>query len=262
MKFVSDNNATGRVTPRKYRCVWMEAGILSYLLCDREFDCEHCPLDEAMRSHYSGIPANEPDAPDDGIRRDDDRRVRREEERTPAWSASTDEHVAVTVMEGGVLRVSIEETAAGFLPPLKSVVLPVPGRTITAGSLCCWLIFEGGTLPIRIPFPGRVEGVNPELAERPHLAAESPSGRGWLFDITPSDSAGALRGLLSPEEADECNFRDGQNFHRLIGECIRPPGGTVGATMQDGGHPITDLPTIIGPVKYLEIVRRAFWGKR
>ena len=31
------------------RCVWMEAGVVGYKLCDREFDCDHCPFDAALR---------------------------------------------------------------------------------------------------------------------------------------------------------------------------------------------------------------------
>lgn len=29
-------------------CVWMDAGVLTFKLCDRDFDCEHCPLDAAL----------------------------------------------------------------------------------------------------------------------------------------------------------------------------------------------------------------------
>lgn len=53
MKFIPDDESSRRIAPIRNRCIWMEAGILSYLLCDREFDCENCPLDDAMRSHYS-----------------------------------------------------------------------------------------------------------------------------------------------------------------------------------------------------------------
>lgn len=31
------------------RCVWMLAGVVSYRLCNRAFDCDHCPLDRALR---------------------------------------------------------------------------------------------------------------------------------------------------------------------------------------------------------------------
>jgi hypothetical protein len=30
-------------------CVWMLSGVLNYRLCDRDLDCEHCPLDRALR---------------------------------------------------------------------------------------------------------------------------------------------------------------------------------------------------------------------
>lgn len=46
------------------RCVWMDAGVVNYKLCDRGYDCERCPLDLALhrrpsersapeKSHYS-----------------------------------------------------------------------------------------------------------------------------------------------------------------------------------------------------------------
>lgn len=41
------------MVPKEQRCVWMAAGILSYQLCEREFDCDQCPLDKAMRMHIS-----------------------------------------------------------------------------------------------------------------------------------------------------------------------------------------------------------------
>ena len=30
------------------QCVWMQAGVVGYKLCDREFDCDHCPFDAAL----------------------------------------------------------------------------------------------------------------------------------------------------------------------------------------------------------------------
>ena len=38
------------VSPDSVRpCLWMSAGLLTYRLCDRDFDCEGCPLDSALR---------------------------------------------------------------------------------------------------------------------------------------------------------------------------------------------------------------------
>ena len=30
-------------------CVWMSAGLVAYKLCDRGFECDGCPFDQAMR---------------------------------------------------------------------------------------------------------------------------------------------------------------------------------------------------------------------
>lgn len=30
------------------QCVWMQAGVVGYKLCDREFDCDRCPFDAAL----------------------------------------------------------------------------------------------------------------------------------------------------------------------------------------------------------------------
>lgn len=37
-------------------CVWMRAGVIRFWLCDRDFDCEHCPLDAALRSRSWSSP--------------------------------------------------------------------------------------------------------------------------------------------------------------------------------------------------------------
>ena len=31
------------------KCVWMEAGVVSYKICDRNFECDTCPLDIGLR---------------------------------------------------------------------------------------------------------------------------------------------------------------------------------------------------------------------
>ena len=39
-------------------CVWMDAGVVNYKLCDRGFDCDRCPLDQALHRRPSERSAN------------------------------------------------------------------------------------------------------------------------------------------------------------------------------------------------------------
>ena len=36
--------------PQRFdKCVWMESGVVTYKLCDFEYNCEACPFDQALR---------------------------------------------------------------------------------------------------------------------------------------------------------------------------------------------------------------------
>ena len=37
-------------------CVWMRAGVIRFWLCDRDFDCDNCPLDAALRARRQSRP--------------------------------------------------------------------------------------------------------------------------------------------------------------------------------------------------------------
>ena len=36
------------------KCIWMTTGLISYKLCDRNYRCEICPFDQAIRNEESG----------------------------------------------------------------------------------------------------------------------------------------------------------------------------------------------------------------
>jgi hypothetical protein len=44
---------TTQQTPPPACCVWMDAGVVNYKLCDRGFDCDRCPLDQALHGRPS-----------------------------------------------------------------------------------------------------------------------------------------------------------------------------------------------------------------
>jgi len=44
---------TTQETPPSTYCVWMDAGVVNYKLCDRAFDCDRCPLDLALHRRPS-----------------------------------------------------------------------------------------------------------------------------------------------------------------------------------------------------------------
>uniref|UniRef100_A0A7V4G9B8 Glycine cleavage system protein H n=1 Tax=Desulfobacca acetoxidans TaxID=60893 RepID=A0A7V4G9B8_9BACT len=38
------------LTPEeKHYCIWMEAGVIDFKICDKDYDCDHCEFDQAMK---------------------------------------------------------------------------------------------------------------------------------------------------------------------------------------------------------------------
>lgn len=118
---------------------------------------------------------------------------------------------------------------------------------------------EGGTLPLELPLRGTIERVNPRLAERPHLVSHSPTDEGWLFDVKLDDPV-EFDLLLSEHEVLEYYGNDGETFRRLACAALEDQGPHAGSKLQDGGRLMDDLARLVGPLKYLNIVKKRFMG--
>lgn len=234
------------VPPEEERCIWMSAGILTYQLCDRSLDCENCPLDVALRAHFgharAAAPAETPPAP--------------QTTELPADRRYSRHHCWVRAAEGKApttVRVGLEPALAGALPGLRGVVPPLPGAVARAGEVNFWLVTDGGTFPLPTPLGGRLRGVNPALAQRPHLAASRPLDEGWLYEMEIDDGEAALAALLGPQEATSTYAEDARRFRIELRRALRVGSGAAGA-LADGGALLSDLSQMLGPEKYFALL--------
>ena len=224
-------------------CVWMSAGLLAYRLCDREYACDDCPLDAAMR----GIAVSAPGvAPAEGA--------------ASAWRFPADRqyhhaHGWVLPLEHNRALVGLDVLAARLLAPAGSIVLPAVGSRIVAGGLVCWVKEESELIPLRSPVSGVVVDHNREVQEDPGLVLQSPYGDGWLFEVrcdTTTTDAGSLMG------AQEAERRAADQLRHLRDQAMRVVGDSVGvgATLADGGELVTSLRGILGSARYAQLVTR------
>lgn len=234
------------IVPPELRCVWMTAGILSYQLCDRSFDCDSCPLDAAMRMHFS-----------------------RKDERPPSAAMGNEEHTRysrnhcwVARRNASAVRIGIEPTLASLLSP-KEIVMPFVGDVVALDQYCCWIITEGGTLHISSPVSGTVIAVNSSVASDPFALANSPFVHGWLFDVRMRSDLAVEPSLLAKKDAERGYRDDHAQFAALVRTALghQRPGAGVGATLPDGGELLRDIATMLGQKKYFELVD-AVYGSR
>lgn len=226
------------IVPPQHRCVWMSAGILSYQLCDRPFDCDGCPLDAAMRMRFNRKdvrpPASSPDV-------------------RPSEYRYSRNHCWVARQSPSSVRIGLEPTLASLLSP-KEVVVPVVGDLVTLDQYCCWIIMEGGTLHISSPVSGTVTAVNGSVSTDPFILSSSSLVNGWLYEVRMRSEVAAEPSLLTKAEAGKRYRADHDSFTALVRGALGSQHTGVGATLPDGGEPLRDIAAMLGQEKYFELV--------
>jgi glycine cleavage system H protein len=224
----------------------MAAGLVTYKLCDREFDCARCPLDAALRGgEHARIDGRL--VPDDSRRNQgfpDDRRYAAGH----TWLADG------FGPDPSAIRIGLDSFAASLLPrPIRANCVPEPGGP--RGDPLCDIELPAGTLSIRAPVAGRVARNNVALHDRPGLVVESPYQDGWLVDLIPAWDDATREGLQDAEQARKRTDIHLRHFRRRVALHLLTDLAAVGPCMADGGETLTSLPEILGGQQYLRLLR-------
>jgi len=220
-------------------CVWMLSGHLSYRLCDRDFDCEHCPLDAAIHGVHSA-PALAAGAVPEGPSLDWGIRDGLTYHPDYGW---------VSAVEEGRLRWGIDGSTARLVDHVTEVVFPATGSDVEQGKVACWVMDDGELMPLRAPVSGKVARCNPALAREPALMIHEPYDAGWLMEVNSSGGLAVQPGLCGGTERRLKAARRMRRLHRdAMAYLHLDP--KVGPTAQDGGERVLDLRRMLGRERY------------
>jgi glycine cleavage system H protein len=226
-------------SPAARPCIWMSAGLLQYRLCDRDFDCDRCPLDAALRGEPAPAPGDLAGA------------ARQRPIAFPADRAYTRGHVWVQ-QRTGPARVGVDALAAALAGRPRAAPWVHDGATVSEGETLCALELPCGALPLASPLRGRDTVPNPALAGQPELVADDPYGAGWLLELQGEGVPAALLDAAAMQKATGLDLR---HFRRRVGLELLEDLDHVGVTLADGGEALTDLRRMLGPRRYLALVR-------
>lgn len=226
-------------------CVWMSAGFLTYKICDREFQCDRCPLDAALHdgtlvgSHGEG-----PLAPqcNSGVFPEDRRYGGH------SWLK------AVGRPEDRRQRLGMDAFAAAIIGHCDKVDWEVSSRTISRDETICQIDVGLGTISVRAPVDGVVADGNQLLHREPGLLVTAPYEDGWILEFQVLDVA-ELKRLMTADEARDRARMDLRRFRRRIAVQLFAEGQALGQSMPDGGEVITDLRQILGGSAYLDLLQ-------
>jgi glycine cleavage system H protein len=226
-------------------CVWMSAGLVTYKICDREFQCDRCPLDAGLRegtlvgSHGEGRLTPRGNV---GLFPED-----RRYSRGHSWLK------AVGRREDGRQRFGLDAFAAAIIGHCAGVSWEVSARTVSQDEAICQIDLGLGMLSVRAPLRGVVVDGNQSLHREPGLLVTAPYEEGWILEFQVADVA-ELSGLMTAEVARDKARMDLRRFRRRLAVQLFADGQAVEQGMPDGGELITDVRQMLGGSAYLDLV--------
>jgi glycine cleavage system H lipoate-binding protein len=152
------------------KCIWMLAGVISYKLCDRDFQCEKCEFDKVMRGmlppHY-----NDAEAQKDFFRAKSSKDATSQLINQYLYSLFSDckihldrcyhpSHFWYKAESESTILVGIDRLLIKIMEPIDKIILPEVGQTYRKGQLIAWIVRKGKTLPLHSPVKGKVVGTN------------------------------------------------------------------------------------------------------
>ncbi|MCL5021122.1 MAG: glycine cleavage system protein H, partial [Bacteroidetes bacterium] len=180
-------------------CIWVDAGLISYKLCDRNFGCDECPFDMVMRQK-SG-----PASVTNQIEKIEPDKVLPEERPIAKYESVTDllngflaapssvllpgdrmysrSHTWLREIRTGVFRIGVDHYAAHFIEHLSGLAVQQVGTSLKAGDPLAWVTSDGGTVALLSPLSGRIVNTNSVVRDSPHAAAANPYDQGWVTEI-------------------------------------------------------------------------------
>ena len=250
--FMTDIKRCFLIPPDEQLCIWMTAGVLSYQLCNRGLDCDHCPIDARMHRHAPESPAVEEgesnhiapgvvlDVPDEGFHFS----------RNHWWARKT---------ASGKIRLGLESGLAQALLAVKGIVFPSPRQRLCKGQACIWIVMDGGTLALESPMDGVVQSVNHNLIDKPHLLHLQPLEDAWFCEIESEDAEAEAAGLLTAVDICPDYSKDRNRFFAALSSAMRGRRPPPGITLADGGEQLQTFADILGPIPLHCFAAPTFW---
>jgi glycine cleavage system H lipoate-binding protein len=223
-------------------CWWMLGGVVDYKLCDRSYDCEHCPFDQVLQGRAT-TPVPDSDFSAAGpSTRDWPGSVKKTRNETTRVQGSDvagalfyhPAHTWARVEEGGCVRTGLDDFAQRILGRPYLITLPEPGAPLRFGEGGWGLTHQAGVSTLVAPVSGRVKEINLALAQQPTLISRDPYGEGWALLIEPTDLKGSLKRLLYGPKVRQWYERDFARLYEKVNE-LSNRSDFAGPTMNDGG---------------------------
>jgi glycine cleavage system H protein len=242
----------------------MEAGIVSYKICDRNFECETCPLDIGLRgekdSHqkfpdWEKLSLNEFDEP----QLQHNSRLDSSCERLLKFKLDEHRfvhpgHSWIKILNKNQVKIGIDDIVATALGGIDEIILPLPGEKVKRGSSCGQVIQFEHIFSIVSPVSGQVVKVNEDLMNFPNQLTLGPLSKGWMMVIKPDNLEYDLKFCRSGDTLMSWYLKEFKWFESQLAKGFNHECENVGITLTDGGEISRNLRNHLPKDRYRQMI--------
>lgn len=267
MKSTNQMDSNSRIIPSNdQKCFWMELGIVSYKICDRNFECDKCPLDYGLRGTREEYLINEATERKQQLEDFNDKEKRSSpQENDASWKMllklKLDQnyyvhpgHTWIKEITPALVKIGVDDMIATTLGTVDEIVMPIPGEKIMRGASCGQIIQFEHIFSIVSPLSGRVTSVNNELANFPDKLVLDPLNQGWMLVVKPENLQRDLKYCRSGDTLVPWYMKEYKWLESNLVEGFQQKPVNVGITMADGGEISRNLRNYLPEDRYRRLV--------
>jgi hypothetical protein len=228
------------------QCVWMEAEVVKYKLCDRSFDCENCLFDKVMRNdnfesirfHYEHSPIRERDLLDNKI-------SAIKEARTPKGNIYLKNNIMVRKLLGKTYYLGLTPLAYTLLENVAGFNYCRDNMLVKSGDPLVQFIGDWGSTKILSP-------LNFYCLGRLKQELNDISTKEW-FSLVELEHDELVYSQISEDQyLSNCSAVE-TIFNRFKADYP-----DIGTTLNDGGEKLRYLYQVIGSKRYYTVIEKLF----
>ncbi len=178
--------------------------------------------------------------------------------RIPSTAFVAADHTWARVESGETLRVGGDGLGAALLGPIRAVELASAGEELRRGDVMAVLKTEDRKVTLLSPIDGTITEVNRSIDHFLSTLRLDPFGRGWLYEITATGLAPALRGMSVGEEVSAWVHKELERLKGLLQTNAAPE---LGQTLADGGAPVEGVASQLPAESWKEVAGELFGPK-
>lgn len=228
-------------------CIWMEAGIVDFKLCDHNHECETCAFDAIMKNERAFRYQNKNEKPTSVSHKNPLQRLQE-----LAWDSTSyygTGYWYVEPLSAKKALVGLSDLAMHIVPTVKDIILTEDG-TVEKNQAVGWLVTDNGTICLNAPFNATIKKTNPALL----ADMSNRDKKAWLFTVESELLADELNHLKKGKAAESFLNHRREKILSIFESEMQSMNAEIGETMQDGGVPVSTLEQMIGPKRYFKII--------